>query len=284
MSYTAWNVIQSLKDSRGERAAKRRLARKVEDRYQVILNCLAGGEELAVDEIVSRTGASPATVRRDLRRLENEGLVRRSHGLVALAESRGFEPFLGDPGFRQQVHHMAAEKRRIGAAAADLVRDGQTVALAAGTTVAQMCRHLRSRREVTILTNALNVAMDLSRETQLTVHVTGGYLSGNWLALVGPKALQDISEIFTDLFFFGANGVHPEHGATDRHPEEAAANQAMARQAQRRVLLVDHTKFGRIAQYLVCRPPEITMIITDTGASDEMIAPFQSLGIQVLRV
>jgi DeoR family transcriptional regulator of aga operon len=262
----------------------RRVAQKVEHRCAVILNCLAGGEELAVEEVIALTSASPATVRRDLRRLERQGLVRRAHGVVALTESRGFEPFLDDPGFREQVHHMAAEKRRIGAAAAALVQDGETIAIAAGTTAAKMSRLLRPRRELTIVTNALNVAMDLSRQTQLTVHVTGGYLSGNWLALVGPKALEFVSAMFTDTFFFGANGVHPEHGVTDRHPEEAATNQALARQARKRVLLVDNTKFGHTAGYLVCRASELDMIITDTGASDELIAPFQRLGIEVVRV
>lgn len=267
-----------------EAGTGRRLARKVAHRCALILHCLAGGAELAVEEVIASTGASPATVRRDLRRLERQGLVRRTHGAVALTESMGFEPFLDDPGFREQVHHMAAEKRRIGAAAAALVRDGQTIGIAPGTTAAQMSRILRSRRELTIVTNALNVAMDVSRQTELTVHVTGGYLSGNWLALVGPKALEFISGLFTETFFFGANGVHPEHGVTDRHPDEAAANQAMARQARKRVLLVDHTKFGHTAGYLVCRSQEVGMIITDTGASDETIAPFQRLGIEVVRV
>ena len=201
-----------------------------------------------------------------------------------MAESRGFEPFLSDPGFRDQVHHMAAEKRRIAAAAAALVQEGDTVALAPGTTVAQMSRLLRSRRELTILTNALNVAMDLSRQPQLSVHVTGGYLSGNWMAMVGPKALEFVSAMFTDTFFFGANGVHPEHGVMDRHPEEAAINQALARQARKRVLLVDHTKFGHTAPLQVCCIQEVHAIITDTQASDEMIAPFQRLGIEVMRV
>lgn len=237
-----------------------------------------------MEAVIARTGASPATVRRDLRMLERVGLVRRAHGVVALTESSGFEPLLHDPGFREQLHHLAAEKQRIAAAAAALVHDGEIVSIAAGTTVAKMCRLLRSRRELTILTNALNVAMDLSRQTQLTVHVTGGYLSGNWLALVGPKALESISSMFTETFFFGANGVHAEHGVTDRHPEEAAANQALARQARRRVLLVDHTKFGHTAGYQVCRAAEIDIIVTDTGAGDEAVAPFQRLGIEVMRV
>jgi DeoR family transcriptional regulator of aga operon len=262
----------------------RRVARKVEDRCGLMLNCLAAEKQLAVEELIARTGASPATVRRDLRRLEQQGLVRRAHGVVAVSESKAFEPFLGDPGFREQVHHMAAEKRRIAAAAAALVRDGETVGLAAGTTVAQMTRSLRSRHELTIVTNALNVAMDLSRQQHLTVHVTGGYLSGNWFALIGPKALEFISTIFTDKFFFGANGVAADNGITDRHPEEAAANQALARQSRKRILLVDHIKFGHTARHLVCQTRDLNMIITDTGASDAMIAPFQRLGIEVLRV
>jgi DeoR family transcriptional regulator of aga operon len=261
----------------------RRTARKVEDRCGMILNSLAQGKGLAVEEVISRTRVSPATVRRDLRRLEQQGLVRRAHGVVALAESTGFEPFLGDPGFREQVHFMAAEKRRVGAAAAALVHDGETIGLAAGTTVAQMTRLLRSHHELTIVTNALNVAMDLSRQRSATVHLTGGYLSGNWFALVGPKALEFISTIFTDKFFFGANGVHPEHGVTDRHQEEAAANQAMARQARKRIVLADHTKLGHTAGYLVCQMRDLEAIVTDTGATDEMIAPFQRLGIEVIR-
>lgn len=267
----------------GEPAASR-LARKIQRRCAAILELLAHGHEMAVEDLIDSTNASPATVRRDLRRLERQGLVRRAHGVVALAESRGYEPFLDDPGFREQVHHMAAEKRRIGAAAAALVEDGQTIGIAPGTTAAQMCRLLRSRRELTIVTNALNVAMDLSRQQHLSVHLTGGYLSGNWLAMVGPKALEFIAAVFTDAFFFGANGIHPEHGVTDRHAEEAAANAAMARQARKRILLADHTKFGHTARFLVCPISQVNMIITDAGATEETVAPFQRLGIEVVRV
>ncbi len=268
----------------GADPGSRRLASKIEHRCAAILEALTAGHEMAVEELIERTSASAATVRRDLRRLQRQGLVRRAHGVVALAESRGYEPFLGDPGFREQVHHLAGEKRRIGAAAAALVRDGETIGIAPGTTAAQMSRLLRSRRELTIVTNALNVAMDLSRQRHMSVHLTGGYLSGNWLAMVGPKALEFIATMFTDKFFFGANGIDPEHGVTDRHPEEAAANAAMARQARKRILLADHTKFGHTARFLVCPIGEVDMIITDAGASDETVAPFQRLGIQVARV
>jgi DeoR family transcriptional regulator of aga operon len=266
------------------RGKSRRIARKVEERCGRILAFLTPGKELSVEALIGQTGASPATVRRDLRTLEEQGLVRRSHGVVAIADSKSFEPFLGDPGFREQVRSMAAEKRRIGAAAAALVHEGATIGLAAGTTVAQMIRHLRSYRELTIVTNAVNVGMDLSRQKQLTVHLTGGYLSGNWFALVGPKALEFISTIFIDSFFFGANGIDHEKGVTDHHQEEAAANQALARQAGRRILLADHSKLGHTARHLVCETRCVNTIITDSGATDEMIAPFERLGIEVMRV
>ncbi|HKW98573.1 MAG TPA: DeoR/GlpR family DNA-binding transcription regulator [Bryobacteraceae bacterium] len=247
-------------------------------------------EELAVDrwtpmeEIAARTGASPATIRRDLRALEAKNFVRREHGAVRLAESPTFEPFLDDPGFREQLHRMAREKRRIGAAAASLIEDGATVGISAGTTSNQIARELRGKKNLTVVTNALHVAMELSREESIRVHLSGGYLSGSWFALVGPRALEFAGTLFTDKFFFGANGVHAEHGVTDQHTEEAAVNQALARQARQRILVVDHTKFGKIARCLVCPIREVNMILTDTGASDEMIAPFQDLGIQVLRV
>ncbi len=264
--------------------SNRRRAHKVEQRCSVLLDALSGGEEMAVEKLIEIVRASPATIRRDLRRLERQGLVRRSHGVVARAESGAFEPFLGDPGFRDVLHYMAAEKRRIGAAAAALVQPGETVGIAPGTTAAQMTRDLCSHRDLNIVTNALNIATDLSRKKNLRVHVAGGYLGGNWLALLGPKALEFVSTMFTDKFFFGANGIHPVHGVTDQHPEEAALNCAMARQSRRRILLADHTKLGRTARCLVCRIQEVDMIITDTGATDEMVAPFRQLGIEVVCV
>jgi DeoR family transcriptional regulator of aga operon len=237
-----------------------------------------------VDEIMGRTGASQATIRRDLRFLERKRAVRREHGAVRLAESRTFEPFLDDPGFRDQVHRMAREKRRIGKAAALLIEDGETIAISPGTTTSQVAQALRGRKNLTVVTNAVNVAMELSRNKDLRVHLSGGYLSGNWFALVGPRALEFTQTLFTDKVFTGANGIHAEQGVTDEHAEETAVNQALTRQARQCILLVDHTKFGRVARCLVCPIRQVDMIVTDTGATDEMIAPFQSLGIKVLRV
>lgn len=263
---------------------RRRIALKVERRRERLLERLAEGRWAAIEELARELETSPVTLRRDIRYLHREGLLRRERGAVTLAESLAFEPFLDDPGFRQQVRHMAAEKRRIGLAAAALVRDGETIGIAPGTTAAQVARALKRKRSLTIVTNALNVAMELSRVRDFTVHLTGGYLRGDWFAMVGPRALGFVQAMFTDQFFFGANGVDPERGVTDRHTEEAAVNEAMARQARRRILLVDRTKFGQVASCMVCPIQDVDVIITDAGAGDELIAPFLALGIEVVRV
>lgn len=237
-----------------------------------------------MDELMACTGASQATIGRDLRYLEAKGVVRREHGTVRLAELSSFGPFLDDPGFREQVHRMAAEKRRIGRAAAALIQDGETVAISPGTTTGQMAQALDGRTNLTVVTNAVNVAMELSRRRDVAVHLAGGYLSGDWFALVGPRALESVKAMFTDKVFFGANGVHVQHGVTDMHADEAAMNEAMVYQARQRILVVDHTKFGQVARHLVCPIREVHMIITDSGATDEMIAPLGDIGIEVLRV
>jgi len=258
--------------------------RNVRKRLGTILEYLSASGRLTVEELIRRTGASPATVRRDLRTLQRGGFVRREHGEVFIAEPVAFEAFLEDPGFREQVHSMAPEKRRIGAAASALIENGETLGIAPGTTAAQIARNLQSKKDLTVVTNGLNVAMDLSRRRDIRVHLTGGYLSGDWFALVGPRAMEFIPTMFTAKFFFGANGVHPEHGITDRHPEEAAMNRAMAYQSQKRILVVDHTKFGHVAGYLVCPVGDLHTIITDIGAPDEVVAPFVQRGVEVLRV
>jgi DeoR/GlpR family transcriptional regulator of sugar metabolism len=265
-----------LKGLDGRKAVKQRLSR--------ILERLAAGERVRVEDLIKGTGTSAATIRRDLRRLQSGGFVRRDHGGVFLAGPQAFEPFLDDPDFRDQVQHMSTEKRRIGAAAAALVKDGQTIAIAPGTTAAQIARSLQSRQRLTIVTNALNVAMDLSRRKDVSVHLTGGYLSGEWFAMVGPRALEFIRTMFPAQFFFGANGVHSEHGITDRHAEESAVNRATAEQALSRILVVDHTKFGQIAGHLVCPISKVDVIVTDTGAPDDVVAQFSRLGIEVIRV
>ncbi|MBI5443247.1 MAG: DeoR/GlpR transcriptional regulator, partial [Deltaproteobacteria bacterium] len=161
-------------------------------RDQVILEEVLRTGGVSVEQLVGLLAVSPATVRRELARLEHQGLLRRTHGGAVPTESIHSDLFLHDSSFQEQTRIHTAEKRRIALAAAELVEDGDTIALATGTTTAMVAQSLRHRRDITVVTNTVNVALELSQREGLTVFVTGGYLRGSWFSMVGPTALSAV--------------------------------------------------------------------------------------------
>jgi DeoR family transcriptional regulator, aga operon transcriptional repressor len=176
------------------------------------------------------------------------------------------------------------EKRRIALAAAELVDDGDTIATTAGTTTMLVTRNIHQKRGVKVVTNTINVAMELSQRKDIEVFVTGGHLRGAWFSLVGPAATNAMSRFFLDKAFIGANGIDAEKGLTCFSQEEADINQTIVRQARKKIAVADHTKLGIVASSLICGIPEIDMLITDSGATDEMVRPFLARGLKVTRV
>src|SRR3954465_774646 len=174
-----------------------------ERRAQVILQELLRTGKLSVSHLAKRLKVSTATVRRDLSELEGRGLLRRSHGGAIPVQQPLYEPFRHISYYHEQERQRSAEKRRIGLVAAELVSDGETLAIGAGTTATQAARSISLHRGLTVLTNAINVAMELSHRDDLKVIVTGGFLSGDWFALVGPGAIQSGGGVFPDQALLG---------------------------------------------------------------------------------
>lgn len=255
----------------------------IKNRIQEILNILTHTGRVDIETLVTSLDSSPATIRRELARMEQQGLLKRDRGGAFLPVPVMFEPFLDEVTFSNQIQRMAGEKTRIGALAASSVKDGQTVALAPGTTSTHVARFLQQRSNLTIVTNAVNIAMELCRKRDFKIYLTGGQMSGDWFAMVGARALEAITDIKPDIFFFGANGVSAEHGVTDRHVEEAAINRAMTKYSKRRVLVVDHLKLGQVAQCLVCPLRDVHTIITDRDAESDELAAIEATGVEILR-
>jgi DeoR family transcriptional regulator of aga operon len=239
--------------------------------------------EVSVEALARRLGVSPSTVRRDLAQLEHQGLVRRTHGGAVAVSPLLYEPFRHDSSFQEQECRHADEKRRIGLAAAELVRDGETIGLTPGTTATQVARSLRHRRDITVVTSTVNVAMELCNREDLSVYVTGGYLRGGWFSLVGAPAARGAGELFLDKIFIGVNAIDAERGLTCLHPDEAAINRALVSQARERIVVADRSKLGRVARCLFCPTSEVQMLITDEDASDEQVRPFGERGVEVRR-
>lgn len=252
-------------------------------RAQLILQQLLRAGTISVASLAKRFKVSPTTIRRDLSELEQRGLLRRSHGGAVPVSPLLYEPFRHVSYYHEQERQQAAEKRRIGLVAAELVNDGDILGIGAGTTATQVARSVCLHRGITVVTNAVNVAMELSHRDDLKVFVTGGFLSGDWFALVGPTAIQSANEMFVDKVFIGVDGIHVDQGLTTNYPDQATIHRAMMRQARRRIVVADRRKIGEVGTALIWPADDIDILITDRGATDEEIAPFVAKGIEVRR-
>jgi DeoR family transcriptional regulator, aga operon transcriptional repressor len=257
---------------------------KQQVRFTAILTELQQSGRVAVETLSEQLNVSVVTIRRDLDALEQKGLLRRTHGGAVSMEPLFYEPFRRDRSFLAQVERAADEKRRIGRAAAALIAPGETIALTPGTTTSEVIRGLPMNYNITVVTNTVNVAMELSKRKDVYVFVTGGRLHGEWFSLVGSAALKSLENMLINTMFIGADGMDANWGASCFNADEAELNGTMLKLARRRVAVVDSGKLGVVANWCICKPTEVNILITDTTASDEAIAPFQKLGIEVMRV
>jgi DeoR family transcriptional regulator of aga operon len=150
----------------------------------------------SIHDLCSELAVSMATMLRDLSALEEQNLLRRTHDGATLIEPLEFEPFRLDSSFQEQRGRCQEEKKRIALAAAELVEDDDTIATTAGTTTMLVNRNIRQRRGVKVVTNTINVALELSQRKDIEVFVTGGHLRGDWFSLVGPTATNALSRMF----------------------------------------------------------------------------------------
>jgi DeoR family transcriptional regulator of aga operon len=253
-------------------------------RQEYILRHLQETGGVEVDELCNTLGASIATIRRDLEDLEKRSLLRRTRGGAVPIGPLFYEPFRHDTSFQDKVNSFAEEKRRIAQAAASLVGTGQTVALSGGTTTTEVVRCLRVLTDISIITNTVNVAMELSNRKDIEVIVTGGHLRGGWFTLVGPLANAAAEMLFSDIMFIGVDGIDGKKGLSCTNSSEADVLRKLVHNAKLKVVVADHSKLGSVSKYLLCPTKEIDKLITDTGASDSAIAPFEKLGIEVTRI
>ena len=257
---------------------------KQELRFTAILTSLQQTGRVSVETLSDQLAVSVVTVRRDLDALEEKGLLRRTHGGAVSIEPLFYEPFRRDQSFLAQVERAADEKRRIGRAAAALITVGETIALTPGTTTTEVIRGLPINYNITVVTNTVNVAMELSKRKDVYVFVTGGHLHGEWFSLVGSAALRSLDNMLINTMFIGADGMDANWGASCFNADEAELNSTMMKLARRRVAVVDSGKLGVVANWRICKPDDLNILVTDTTATDEMVAPFQKLGIEVMRV
>ncbi len=247
-----------------------------EERMQRILALLETQPAIRVGELCSLLGASEASIRRDLRKLQETGLLKRTHGGAVRNDLAAFELSMA-----QKEDRFKAEKISIARVAAHLVRDEETIMLDAGTTTLELARQLNRRRRLTVVTNALNIARELAA-TQVEVSVTGGSLRRKTLSLVGPLAEGTLAGLHVDKLFLAANGVDLRKGVTTPNLAEARTKRAMVESAAQVIVVADHSKLGRVAFSQVCPIDHVHCLITDAEAPAEFVRTLRRRGVKVL--
>ena len=258
---------------------------KTEQRAKKILQVLLQRGNASIDELVGFLGISAPSVRRDLARLELRHLVHRTHGGARLAGQMQYEAFRFDSSFHEREGRFTEEKRRIGVAASELIREHDTVGFTAGTTPTQVARCIRHRSSIHVITNAVNIGMELSNQPALNVTLTGGTM--RWagaFSLTGPTAIEMLSGVFMDKVFIGVCGIDAQRGATTIESDEAAVFRAMVRQAKQVIVVADSSKIGMVSPALICPASEIDALVTDAGLASDALDAFRAADIEVYTV
>ena len=251
--------------------------RNTRQRRQRIIELLLQQGSVQVGELLAQFDVSAVTIRADLNHLESQGLVARTHGGANL---------LRMPPQEHDIHEKDTLnlpcKEAIGARAARLVKPGDNIILDSGSTTMMLARHLRSQREVTVMTNGLNIAWELAKAPGVVLRLTGGLLHQPSLSLHGSQAEASLQSFSFDTLFLGVDGLDLQFGATTHHEPEASLNHRMVERAQRIVVLTDSSKFGKVSLHRIARLAEIHTVITDDGIAAEYREGLQRLGIELI--
>lgn len=213
-------------------------------------------------ELSDQLGVSIVTVRQDVEALRTRGIVRKTFGGAMLHDEGR-----ADSAFHQREDQFHEEKQRIGAAAAALIQPGETILLDAGTTTIEIARRLPENADVTVVTCALNIALEASSRAGVHVVVCGGELNPRTLSVVGRRAEQTLAEYHVDRLFLATYGVDLVRGLTERNLAGAELKRALLAAAREVVLVCDSSKFGATAPVQFAPLSAVQSVITDAGIS-----------------
>lgn len=247
------------------------------ERQQQLLQFVEQNQRVTVTQICEQFDVSPATARRDLEILAENGKIERFHGgAKAMRQAPPEAPVV------QRSAEQASEKARIGQAAARLVEEGDTVFLGSGTTVLEVARHLKDRHNITVITNSLLVLNALAQIPHITLVGLGGVLRASEMSMIGHITEQALAEVHAHKIIMGIRALDAEQGLTNDYLPETMTDRAILSRGGEIIVVADHTKCQRVSTAFVAPITAIDKLITDANIPADTVAALRAKGVEVI--
>jgi DeoR family transcriptional regulator of aga operon len=248
------------------------------ERRKAILTQINESGQVLVHELSKEFEVSEVTIRNDLEQLEKKNMLIRARGGAIKAE-RGVGI---DYRLSEKDKLNSDEKARIGRRAALLINERDTIIIDSGTTTFEIAKNLDHLSDLTVITNAINIIIQLINHRNINLIIPGGYLRKNSLSLVGPLAEKNMHNLYVDKVFIGVDGFDTRHGIYTPNIEEAYFNEIMIKISKEIVVVCDSSKFHRRSLAYICGIDKIHTVVTDSGIPDDDRKRLEDAGIKVL--
>ena len=247
------------------------------ERRNAILAKLKEDRKVVVSDLSELYNVTEETIRRDLEKLEAEGLAKKTYGGAVINESLNVElPYI----VRKKSN--VAGKQVIGKLLAKMISDGDHIILDASSTALFVAKSIKNKKNLTVITNSIEIMIELSDRKGWKILSTGGLMKDGALSLVGYQAIRMINSFNVDKAVFSVKGIDIRHGMTDSNESEAQVKMALIQAAKKKILAVDSSKFNKISFTKVGEIKDVDMVITDRKPSDEWLSKFEAEGIYVI--
>ena len=246
------------------------------DRHSKILTLLEKEKSISVNDLSNFLETSKVTIRKDLKLLESKRLLFRNHGGASLEN-----PYVNDRSVNEKEFINAKEKEAIGKEAAKLIGHDQYITIASGTSVLALAKYINPLKKLTVVTSALNVAMELIKNPSIEVLMLGGYIRPSSSSVIGHHSEMILSETSCSKLFLSVDAIDLDFGLYTSNTLEAHLNQKMIEASKEVIILADSTKFGKKSFGKICGVDQIDHIITDNKIDKNIVKKIKDLGIKI---
>lgn len=232
------------------------------DRHNQIISLLRQQGRVEVDELSRQFHVTQETIRRDLDKLSKDGVVRRTHGGALLQKDDAEIPYIA----RRRTNVQA--KQHIAGLIGQQIENGSRIMLDASTTALFVAKNIRNKQDITLITNSIEILVELSDQKGWNILSTGGALKSGGLSLVGPAASQSLRDFHVDIAVCSCKGLDLQWGVSESNEADAAVKKEMLRCANRRILAADSSKFDFVSFTRVCGLAEVDLIVCEKKPSE----------------